>query len=72
MKRHNGKPSHFMFMNQKIHQIHLKDYDELMRVLQNHDYHKALTIDLGNQNKHDKLAEVLQHQVVQQWIDQNW
>ena len=51
--------------------IQLKDYDTLIRVLQNHDYYLALSIDHSNLNKHDKLNEVLQHQVVKQYIKNN-
>ena len=51
--------------------IQLKDYDTLIRVLQSHDYYLALSIDYSNLNKHDKLTEVLQHQVIQQYIKNN-
>ncbi len=52
--------------------IKLKDYDTLVRVLQQHDYWTALSIDQGNQSKHDKLMELLQHKVVLQFINENF
>jgi len=61
-----------VFANHKIHQVRLQDYDFLLKALRDEDYHKALTIDTSNQNKEEKIMELLQHKPVIKFINQNW
>jgi hypothetical protein len=76
MKGNNMKDENkqvaWVFANHKIHKVHLQDYDFLLKALRDEDYQKALTIDKSNQNKEEKIMELLQHKPVIKYINQEW
>lgn len=60
-----------MSKSDKAKTIKLKDYDKLIRVLRNHDYHAGHHIEFCY-NKHDGLCELLKHRVVLEYINKNF
>lgn len=59
------------FNMDKINKIKLKDFDKLWLVLSRQDYWSALVIK-NCHNKHNGLIELLKHQEVIDYINENY